>query len=136
MPELLPECSSGTALPLEALNRDLTPTTQTRTCTHHNTRNGTHPLRRHFIETQHLALLEWQGMRCSFHIPCHEISHESLPLQLDVLLLLPGMIEDADIDDDEECDTPPSPCSHGAASTDEGVDMLGVSCMRFMLSAS
>ena len=53
-----------------------------------------------------------------------------------MLLLLPGMIEDVDIDEDEECDTPGSPCLHGAASTDEGVDMLGLSCMQFMLSAS
>ena len=52
-----------------------------------------------------------------------------------MLLLLPGMIEDVDIDDDDECDTPPFPCLPGAASTDEGVDMIGLSCMQFMLSA-
>ena len=51
-----------------------------------------------------------------------------------MLLLLPGMIADVDTDDDDECDTPPLPCLHGAASTDEGVDMIGLSCMQFMLS--
>ena len=45
-----------------------------------------------------------------------------------MLLLLPGTIEDVDIDDDDECDTPPLPCLHGAASPDEGVDMIGLSC--------
>ena len=52
-----------------------------------------------------------------------------------MLLLLPGMMEDVDIDDDDECDTPPLPGLHGASSTDEGVDMIGLSCIQFMLSA-
>ena len=103
--------------------------------THHNTQNCTHRLGWYSIETRRLALLEWQGMQCSYNIPCHEISHECSPLQLDVLLLLPGMTEDGDIDDDDECDTPPLPCLHDASSSDEGVDMIGLSCMQFMLSA-
>ena len=52
-----------------------------------------------------------------------------------MLLLLPGMIEDVDIDDDDECDTPPLPGLHGASSTDESVDLTGLSCIQFMLSA-